>query len=90
MVIRPEATGSSRAPTVRRNSQSHPGRRVDIVAIGSSLRLRAVTQDGLAFESIVQRHAGAENSRASAGKLTPGNPLSSLPSARPPRALITA
>ncbi len=57
VAIRPEATrfvpqagesGANRIPAVL----------ADVVAIGPSLRLRAATAGGLAFESVVQRHAG--------------------------------
>ncbi len=76
VVIRPEATRfERRADGSAQQANRIPADIVDIVAIGSSLRLRAVTQDGLAFESIVQRHAGAQDSQASSGTLTPGTPV---------------
>ena len=73
VVVRPEATRFERRdPSVTEGRANRlAAELVDSVAIGPSLRLRAVTASGIAFESIAQR----TSDRSSSAALVPGDPL---------------
>jgi ABC-type Fe3+/spermidine/putrescine transport system ATPase subunit len=76
VVVRPEATRFElRLDSSARQPNRIPAEIVDVVAIGPSLRQRAVTAGGLAFESIVQRHASALDGHAAPDDLAPGTPV---------------
>jgi ABC-type Fe3+/spermidine/putrescine transport system ATPase subunit len=58
VIVRPEETRFLRASAETPSAPNHfPARIVDAVALGPSLRLRALTAGGLAFESIERRAA---------------------------------
>jgi ABC-type Fe3+/spermidine/putrescine transport system ATPase subunit len=60
VVVRPEVTRIEAADTRGTATAVNriPARITDLVAVGPSLRLRALAAGGIAFEAIVQRHAG--------------------------------
>ena len=66
VIIRPEETRFLRASDVQSGPNRFAARIVDVVALGPSLRLRAVTAGGLAFES-VERRAVSEGIDLAAG-----------------------
>lgn len=62
VVVRPEQTRFSRAGVAGTNAI--PARIADVVALGASLRLRAITAGGVEFESIEPRDAMSEGGAA--------------------------
>ena len=73
VVVRPEVTAFERraVDAVAAEANRLPAELVDSVAIGASLRLRAMTAGGTALESIVQRSSHPSSSAA----LAPGDPV---------------
>ncbi|WP_051231619.1 ABC transporter ATP-binding protein [Kaistia adipata] len=65
VVVRPEQTRFSRAAAAGPNAI--PARIADVVALGASLRLRAVTAGGVEFESIEPRGDGQDGAGLHAG-----------------------